>query len=98
MIPCVAFMQKHGHCLVLGLIIHHNHTTLPFCYIHRRYETISLMKSAAEQCHALGMKFKLYNTMRELSNRCRELWAMRALNETYVTCACMYACSMDFNE
>lgn len=42
------------------------------------------MKDAADSCHALGLKFKIYNTMRELSNRCRELFAMRALNETYV--------------
>lgn len=46
---------------------------------------MSLLKAAADACHADGMRFKLYNTMRELSNRCRELWAMRALNETYVT-------------
>ena len=31
------------------------------------------------------MKFKIYNTMRELSNRCDEIWAMRAFAETYVT-------------
>ena len=42
------------------------------------------MKEAADACHAVGIKFKIYNTMRELSNRCREIWAMRALNETYV--------------
>lgn len=42
------------------------------------------MLAAAQECHSLGMKFKLYNTMRELSNRAREIWAMRALNETYV--------------
>ena len=48
------------------------------------------MKSVAAQCHALGIKFKIYNTMRELSNRCRELWAMRALNETYVTSGAPY--------
>ena len=42
------------------------------------------MKEAADACHAVGIKYKIYNTMRELSNRCRELWAMRALNETYV--------------
>ena len=53
-------------------------------WINYPYETNVLMKQAADACHALGMKFKIYNTMRELSNRCRELWAMRALNETFV--------------
>ena len=42
------------------------------------------MKSAADECHALGMKFKIYNTMRELSNRCQEIWAMRSFGGTYV--------------
>lgn len=53
-------------------------------WINYPYETTSLMKEAADACHALGLKFKIYNTMRELSNRCRELHALRALNETYV--------------
>ena len=34
--------------------------------------------------HALGMKVKLYYTMRELSTRLPELWAFRSLgNEIY---------------
>jgi hypothetical protein len=53
-------------------------------WINYPYATNQLMKDAADSCHAFGMKFKIYNTMRELSNRCRELWAMRAFQETYV--------------
>jgi hypothetical protein len=53
-------------------------------WINYPYETNVLMKAAADACHALGLKFKIYNTMRELSNRCREVFAMRSLNETYV--------------
>ena len=53
-------------------------------WINYPYETNVLMKAAASACHALGLKFKIYNTMRELSNRCREVFAMRSLNETYV--------------
>jgi hypothetical protein len=30
------------------------------------------MKFAADSCHRLGMKFSIYDTMRELSNRCAE--------------------------
>ena len=53
-------------------------------WINYPYETNTLMKAAADACHALGLKFKIYNTMRELSNRAREVFAMRSLNETYV--------------
>jgi hypothetical protein len=41
---------------------------------------------AADACQKVGLKFKIYNTMRELSNHAREVWAFRALNETFVTC------------
>eukprot|EP01062_Namystynia_karyoxenos_P039556 TRINITY_DN28723_c0_g6_i1.p1 TRINITY_DN28723_c0_g6~~TRINITY_DN28723_c0_g6_i1.p1 ORF type:complete len:1255 (+),score=349.79 TRINITY_DN28723_c0_g6_i1:72-3767(+) len=56
-------------------------------WINYPYLTNDLMRSAADRSHANGMRFKIYNTMRELSNRCREIWAMLALNETYVTTA-----------
>ena len=52
-------------------------------WINYPYLTNSLMRDAAQQCHAAGLKFKIYNTMRELSNRNRELFAMMALNETF---------------
>jgi hypothetical protein len=42
------------------------------------------MRGAADACQALGMRFSIYNTMRELSNRCVETFAMRALGEAYV--------------
>jgi hypothetical protein len=34
--------------------------------------------------HKVGLKFKIYNTMRELSNHCSELFAMRAFGGTFV--------------
>ena len=34
------------------------------------------MKYASDTVHKLGMKFSVYNTMRELSDRCMELFAM----------------------
>lgn len=49
-----------------------------------RYLTNVAMKSAAESCHALGMRFAVYNTMRELSDRCMEYPAMVSFNETFV--------------
>ena len=42
------------------------------------------MRAAADSCHQHGMKFSVYNTMRELSNRCVEKFALVALNETFV--------------
>ena len=53
-------------------------------WINYPYKTNTLMQDAAEACHKSGIKFKIYNTMRELSNRCDELFAMNAFNETLV--------------
>jgi hypothetical protein len=54
-------------------------------WINYPYLTNRLMKNTAAATHALGLKFKIYNTMRELSYKAREIWAMRSLNETFVT-------------
>jgi Family of unknown function (DUF6067) len=37
------------------------------------------MKAYVDDAHARGMKVKIYYTVRELSNRARELWALRSL-------------------
>jgi hypothetical protein len=42
------------------------------------------MKYASDTVHSLGMKFSVYNTMRELSDRCTELFPMVSINETLV--------------
>lgn len=42
------------------------------------------MRAAAGAVQALGMRFSIYNTMRELSNRCEEMFALRAFGETFV--------------
>ena len=39
------------------------------------------MKAYIDSAHALGLKVKIYNTVRELSNRAYELWAMRSLGD-----------------
>jgi hypothetical protein len=54
-------------------------------WINYPYLTNDLMNSTAAECQALGMKYSIYNTMRELSNRCAETFAMLALDETYVS-------------
>jgi len=53
-------------------------------WINYPYKTNGLMNATSAACHALGMKFSIYNTMRELSNRAEETFAMRAMGEAYV--------------
>ena len=48
------------------------------------YLTNPAMKYAADSCHANGMKYSVYNTMRELSDRCTEYWPLLSFNETLV--------------
>ena len=74
------FLAENGATVVN---IHQGNGINP--WINYPYKTVSLMADASKACHALGMRFKIYNTMRELSNRCDEIWAMRAFAETYVT-------------
>ena len=54
-------------------------------WINYPYATNQLMREASTAAHAAGMKFKIYNTMRELSYKAREIWAFRSLEETYVS-------------
>ena len=53
-------------------------------WINYPYATNQLMAHASKLSHAAGLKFKIYNTMRELSYKAKEIWAMRSLEETYV--------------
>jgi hypothetical protein len=39
------------------------------------------MKAYIDSAHSLGLKVKIYNTVRELSDRAYELWAMRSLGD-----------------
>ena len=45
-------------------------------WINYPYLTNTAMKFAADACHDNAMKFSVYNTMRELSDRCFEYYAM----------------------
>ena len=53
-------------------------------WINYPFMTNQLMRQASSACHAVGLNFKVYNMMRELSYKAREIWAMRSLEETYV--------------
>ena len=65
------------------LVEHQGNVVNP--WINYPYLTNHLMRQASNASHAVGMKFKIYNTMRELSYKAREIWAMRSLDETYVS-------------
>lgn len=39
------------------------------------------MKAYIDSAHSLGLKVKIYNTVRELSDRAYELWALRSLGD-----------------
>ena len=53
-------------------------------WINYPFLTNEAMKQAADACHDLGMNFNVYNTMRELSNRCSEYFAMLSWGGTLV--------------
>ena len=65
-------------------------------WINYPYLTNPANKWAADQCHSLGMKYSVYNTMRELSNRCREYWAMISFGGTLVPAACEHCGGADW--
>lgn len=58
--------------------IHHANAINPF--INYPFLRTKEMKSYIDGAHARDMKVKIYNTVRELSNSCVELFALRSLN------------------
>lgn len=62
--------------------IHHANALNPF--INYPFLAIDKLKPYVEEAHRNDIKVKLYYTIRELSNRAAELWALRSLgNEIY---------------
>jgi hypothetical protein len=58
--------------------IHHGNAINP--YINYPFIAWKAMKSYIDSAHAVGLKVKIYNTIRELSDHCYETFAMRSLN------------------
>jgi hypothetical protein len=48
-------------------------------YISYLFPSADTLKKMADQVHKIGGRFKAYNTIRELSTRANELWALRSL-------------------
>lgn len=59
--------------------VHHATTINP--YINYPFLRAKEMKAYIDGAHAKGMKVKIYNTVRELSNSCSELFALRSLGD-----------------
>ena len=74
-----SFLAAQGTTVVN---VHQGNTVNP--WINYPYLTNGAMGAAAGAAQALGMRFSIYNTMRELSNRCAETYVMRALGEAWV--------------
>jgi len=73
------FLAEHGASVVN---MHQGNVVNPF--INYPYMTNDVMRETASAIQSLGMRFGVYNTMRELSNRCAETFAMRAMGDAYV--------------
>jgi Family of unknown function (DUF6067) len=72
-------LQKLG-----ATVINLHQGTPPNLHINYPFLNMDLLVPYLSSAHALGMKVKLYYTMRELSTRLPELWAFRSLgNEIY---------------
>lgn len=54
---------------------------LPNLYINYPFLNLDLLGPYVSDAHALGMRVKLYYTMRELSTRLPELWTFRSLGD-----------------
>ena len=59
--------------------VHHANEVNP--YINYPFLRPAEMKKYIDEAHSRGMKVKIYNTIRELSNRCAELFALRSLGD-----------------
>jgi hypothetical protein len=63
--------------------VHHANAINP--YINYPFLRPAEMKKYIDEAHARGIKVKIYNTIRELSNRCVEIFALRSLGDEIFT-------------
>jgi len=60
-------------------LVNVHHATAINPYINYPFLRPAEMRAYADSLHAAGMRFKIYYTVRELTNRAPELWALRSL-------------------
>ena len=63
--------------------VHHANAVNP--YINYPFLRVPEMKAYVDEAHGRGMKVKIYDTVRELSNRAPELFALRSLGHEIFT-------------
>jgi hypothetical protein len=62
-------------------VINIHQGTMPNLYINYPFLNLDLLTPYVSEAHSIGMKVKLYYTMRELTTRLPELWAFRSLGD-----------------
>jgi hypothetical protein len=75
--------QEGKNHLATIMTIHQGNELNP--YINYPFLTVDKMKAYIDDAHKLGMRTKIYYTVRELSNFCAEIWALRSLNNEVFT-------------
>ena len=74
--------QPPSELRALGATVNNIHQgTLPNMYINYPLLNLDLLIPYISESHALGMKVKIYYTMRELTTRLPELWTFRSLGD-----------------
>lgn len=69
--------QKDIEAGVNVINVHHANRINP--YINYPFVMVDSMRAFVDHFHKLGIKTKIYYTIRELSNQCAEIWALRSL-------------------
>lgn len=62
-------------------VVNVHHATPVNPWINYPFLRPAAMKAYADSAHAAGMRMKIYYTVRELTNRAPELWALRSLGD-----------------
>jgi hypothetical protein len=60
-------------------VVNVHHATAINPYINYPFFRPTEMRAYADSAHAMGIRFKIYYTVRELTNRAPEFWALRSL-------------------
>ena len=77
--PGAVPVEKLLHSGATIVNIHQGNELNP--YINYPFLTVDKLASYVNEVHAVGLKAKIYYTVRELSNRVAEIWALRSLGD-----------------
>ena len=71
--------QEAVKCEASIINVHQGNDLNP--YINYPFLTVNKLSAYVNEAHALGLKVKIYYTVRELSNHVAEMWALRSLGD-----------------